>query len=259
MKNQFGLSRYVPADIARQIRQRCGFGCVVCGLAFYDYEHFAPDFADATEHNPDGMTLLCSQCNQKRARGRLSADTVARFNANPKCKEDGYSSELFDFGLDPITIKFAGATIYNCRHAIVVNEIPILTISPPKELGSPILLSGQFTDERGRVTLTIVDNVFSVISENWDVECVGPRIKIRSEKGLISLVLRMDPPLGLAIERLMMQFQGVFFEGDENTLKISTDGKNWSTFSQVTISNCFSGIAVSTRPRAANDLVYELQ
>ncbi|MXF04188.1 hypothetical protein FQ041_25950, partial [Escherichia coli] len=70
--NKHGLSRRIPETIKRQIRQRCGFGCVICGFGFYDYEHFKPDFVDAKIHDPNGMTLLCSQRNQKRARGRLS-------------------------------------------------------------------------------------------------------------------------------------------------------------------------------------------
>ena len=56
--NDHGLSRTIPEGVKREVRQRCGFGCVICGLGFYDYEHFAPDFVDATEHNPAGMTLL---------------------------------------------------------------------------------------------------------------------------------------------------------------------------------------------------------
>ena len=58
--NKHGLSRYIPEAIKREVRQRCGFGCVICGFGFYDYEHFDPDFADAKFHDPNGMTLLCS-------------------------------------------------------------------------------------------------------------------------------------------------------------------------------------------------------
>ena len=109
-KNKHGLSRTIPGPVKRIIRQRCGFGCVICGLGFYDYEHFDPDFADATEHNPEGMTLLCSQCNQSRGRGRLSRETVAKANKNPKCLREGYANEMFDFHSEPIEIKFAGVS-----------------------------------------------------------------------------------------------------------------------------------------------------
>ena len=54
-ENEHGLSREdLRAPVKRQIRQECFFGCVVCGKLPYTYEHFAPPFKDATEHNPRG-------------------------------------------------------------------------------------------------------------------------------------------------------------------------------------------------------------
>ena len=44
-KNKYGLGRYIESDTRRLIRKRCGFGCVICGIGFFDYEHFDPDFA----------------------------------------------------------------------------------------------------------------------------------------------------------------------------------------------------------------------
>lgn len=256
--NKHGLRRTVPPNVKREVRQRCGFGCVICGLAFYDYEHFAPDFADATEHNPAGMTLLCSQCNQKRARGRLSAATVAAANVNPKCLQQGFSSELFDFGSEPIRVDFAGVTFYDCRYLIVVNGHPLLAMSPPTEQGHPVLISGMFTDVKGKMNLTIKDNVWSVDSENWDVECVGPRITIRIAHGVISLVLRMAPPTRLIVERLEMQFQGVYFRGDTEVLEISMNGKDWNRWQGCSVSHCMVGISIDNGPRAANEPIYEI-
>lgn len=256
--NKHGLHRAIPSDIKRQVRRRCGFGCVICGFAFYDYEHFAPDFSDAVEHNPNGMTLLCSQCNQKRARGRLSASSVAAANAKPKCLQQGFSSELFDFGVDPIEIKLAGVTFYDCRHLIVVNGCPILSVSPPRESGESLLLSGLFADAGGKINLTINENVFSVDASNWDVECIGPRIKIRSAPGVISLVLKMVPPTKLIVERLEMRFRGVHFRGDSNVLQISMDGIHWSNWYGGNVRHCLIGIAIEKGPCAANDSLFEI-
>ena len=255
--NKHGLTRTVPADVKREVRKRCGFGCVICGLGFYDYEHFDPDFADATEHNPAGMTLLCSQCNQKRARGRLSVETVAAANAKPKCLQRGFSNELFDFGPQPIEVGFAGVSFYDCRHLIVVNDRPLLSVSPPSVPGEPVLLSGFFADATGKVTLRIKDNVWAATSENWDVECVGSRITVRSGPGAISLVLRMEPPIGLVVERLEMRAYGVYFRGDEDVLEISMNGHDWNRWQGCSVRHCTIGIAIENGPRAANDTIYQ--
>ncbi|HCX5186900.1 TPA: hypothetical protein OZT99_000770 [Escherichia coli] len=257
--NKHGLSRTPPSSVKRIVRQRCGFGCVICGFGFYDYEHFDPDFVDATEHNPDGMTLLCSQCNQKRARGgRLSAHTVAVANANPKCLQQGFASEMFDFHSEPIEINFAGVTFYDCDHLIVVNGRPMLSVQPALQDNSPVRLSGVFCDSIGRETLTITENEWSVDSGYWDIECIGPRIIIRSAPGQIVLVLKMNSPTGIVIEKIDMFFEGVGFRGNGDNLKVCMDGINWGDWSGGSMSHCIMGIVLITRPCAANDPTYEV-
>ncbi|MEW5680592.1 hypothetical protein [Comamonas kerstersii] len=256
-QNKFGLSRYVPSDVARTIRKRCGFGCVICGLGFYDYEHFAPDFAEAREHHPDGMTLLCSQCNQKRARGRLSAETVAEANRNPRCLQKGFSHEMFDFASGEVEVIFAGVSFFDCQHLIMVNGQSILSIKPPAEAGQSVLLSGLFTDGMGRTTLVVEDNVWMAQSSNWDVECIGPRITVRTALGEIALQLLMEPSASrLTIERLDMRYQGAHFKGDKGVLQLSLNGQGWNTFSACSVRSCSVGIAIETGPRAANDRVF---
>ncbi|WP_445663589.1 hypothetical protein [Enterobacter soli] len=257
-RNKHGLSRYIPEVVKREVRQRCGFGCVNCGFGFYDYEHFDPDFSDAKEHNPNGMTLLCSQCNQKRARGRLSAEAVAKANRNPKCLQQGFASEMFDIQREPLEIAFGGLVFYNCQKLIVVNGTPVLSVQPPSEPEAPMLLSGVFCDSQGRETLTINNNEWSVLSGTWDVECVGPKIIIRSEPRKISLVLRMTPPTGIVIEMLDMVFEGVGLRGDADSFMICMDGKKWQKWFGCSMRDCFTGISIQTRPSAANEAVYEV-
>lgn len=220
-RNKFGLGRTIPSAVKREVRQRCGFGCVICGLSLYDYEHFNPDFKDAKEHDPKGITLLCMQCNQKRNRKVLSVETVTAANDNPRCLEQGFANEAFDFGSDPIEVAFAGVTFTNCTHLIRVAGIPILSISSPEEAGQPYKLSGRFADDCGEATLKIEENVWTVGADNWDVECEGPRITIRRGPGDIVLVLKSEPPRRLIVERLNMEFEGMYFRGNQDLLEIS--------------------------------------
>lgn len=260
--NRHGLSRSIPAGVRREVRQRCGFGCVICGLAFYDYEHFEPDFADALEHNPAGITLLCSQCNQKRARGRLSRETVALANLSPRCLDQGFSHEMFDFHSKPITVKFAGVTFHDCKNLIVLNGYPVLKIDPPSEKNQPVLLSGFFTDKFGRKLVDIQNNKFSASTGTWDIEAVGKRIIFRSGLGEVLLSLRMEPPDEIAIERLNMLSHDIALRGDENRLKISLDrGRSWNAFAGVHMSRCETGIRVDTLglSRASNDEFWDME
>jgi hypothetical protein len=190
------------------VRQRCGFGCVRCGFSLYDYEHFDPDFKDATEHNPEGITLLCMQCNQKRNRKVLSVESVRSSNDNPICLQQGFANEAFDFGSEPIEVVFAGVTFTNCTHLIRVSGIPILSVG----------------------------------ADNWDVECEGPKITIRRGPGDIVLVLKSEPPKRLVIERLNMEFEGMFFRGSQDLLEIYGDQINWMQWQGCGMTNCFIGM-----------------
>jgi hypothetical protein len=244
-KNRFGLERYVRQEIRREIRTRCGFGCVICGLAYYDYEHFNPDFADAKEHSPSGMTLLCMQCNQKRARGTLSADTVAKANSTPKCKQQGYASETFDFGPEPITVILGGIDFTGCETLIEVRGVPLLAIRPPVEQGAPFRLSGQFSNENGEITLKIEDNEFNVYGENWDVEAVGATITFRRALGDIALRIRLIPPKAIVVERLDMRLADFHVKASETEFKFSGDGVNWSNLSGSSVAHCRVGIGLA--------------
>lgn len=70
--NKHGLKRYIEADIRRKIRHDAGYGCVICGNIFVDYEHIEPEFKDAKKHDPEKMTLLCKGCHDDVTDTRIS-------------------------------------------------------------------------------------------------------------------------------------------------------------------------------------------
>jgi len=252
--NKYGLPRRVPEPVQRAIRQRCGFGCVICGLAFYDYEHFDPEYADAKTHNPEGMTLLCSQHNQNKERGRLSTESVRRANDNPKCLQQGFSSEFFDFHNDPIRVSFSGVNFYDCQHLIIIHGVPVLSVSPPEDIGGPVRLSGFLCDSQGRESISIVNNQFAVNSGNWDVDIRGNVVTFREKLREISLQIKLDPPRGIVIEKINMLFRGVRLKGDQDKLEISyNNGQSWIRFSSCSMSHGYAGIVIGGQAIAAND------
>src|SRR5439155_1627187 len=60
---QTSAPRDIPEPIKRQIRQRCGFGCVLCGLPLFEYEHLK-GWANVQRHMPEEITLLCDAVNR---------------------------------------------------------------------------------------------------------------------------------------------------------------------------------------------------
>lgn len=60
-------------------------------------------------------------------------------------------------------------------------------------------------DDDGEETLKILGNVWHGALKAWDTEVVGSRIKVRKRKGVFSLVLRLEPPGRIVIEKLDMR------------------------------------------------------
>ncbi|HXC17855.1 MAG TPA: hypothetical protein VNV60_10480, partial [Holophagaceae bacterium] len=221
-KNQHGLSRDIPEDVAKSVRRDCGFGCVICGASIVTYEHIGPEFKDAKEHDPACIALLCGGCHDKVTRKFWSKEKVRQARNAPKCKGTGFSRGELDFGSHHPYIHFAGVLLRNCPIPVEVSGVPVFSITPPEEDGAPFRLSATFTDPHGHPSFEILNNVWELHSGSWDAECVGGRIEIRSHEGPYTLIVKMEPPNGIRIERLHMRLKHLVFEGNEHTLLVHT-------------------------------------
>ena len=194
--NKHGLPRDIPDPIKRQVRQKCGFGCVICGNAICQYHHFNPPYARATIHDPDKIVLLCLGCHGRVTSRLLSNDTVARAAKYPKCLEKNFSHFLMDMGDKKLRVMLGNNSIVNVRSLIQVGEEKFFNMEPPEEPGGPIRLTAHFYDNLGNVLAQIVQNEWQGISTNWDIENVGPKLTVRRKQRDISLVIRASPPDG---------------------------------------------------------------
>jgi hypothetical protein len=213
--NKYGLTRSVPLPIKREIRKRCGFGCVVCGMAIYDYEHIDPVFAEAKEHEPSKMALLCQACHGYVTRGMWSKDKIKAALKNPKCLQKGFSFGAFDIGLEHPKITLGNAKLIDVSNILEVFGDSLLKIEAPEEIGSPFRISALFHDHLGNEIFRITQNEWEGLTTNWDIETKGQRITIRYAPGRVILVIRAEPPNNLVVERLNMFYKGVCLTASE--------------------------------------------
>ena len=225
--NRHGLTRYIPPEIKQAIRRRCGFGCVICGNAIIIYEHVDPEFKDATEHNPEAMTLLCGGCHDKVTRGQWSKETVKRASASPKCLEKGFSFGVFDIGIDPPDIVFGGIHAVRSGTILRIYGRDVLSVSPPEEPHGPFRISAFFSDGMGEEMCVIEDNEWRVRSDASDLNVVGKVIEVSTPASQPSMVIVVDPPRGINIYRLLMSYQDVsiFCDGKYAVVQFLPKGK----------------------------------
>lgn len=199
-KNAHGLGRHIPAEGARQVRERCGFGCVVCGSAIIDYEHFDPEFKDASSHDPSGIILLCPV--HHRAKGAFIArSTLAEAAAAPYCKQNAFAWATLD--LQNATTRAGPFTAIACRVVLEIRGEPMIWFSPPETDEGPSRLNLVVRGQDGSDLVRITDNVWHASASAADVKLtagnVSGHLEVRDEDGPV-FKARIHPPHAIDVE-----------------------------------------------------------
>ena len=162
-----GLSRYIPADIAREVRKRSGFGCIFCRSAIIEYDHFDPEFKNAKVHDPDGIVALCGVHHTARGNGQISAQQV-REKLRQIRNHQEFSRYKFELNRFP-EIRIGLTRIVGVRQILEVDNEDILSFRAPESTAAPPLLNAKFYNRRGMLAAEIVDNEWRAHVGNWDV------------------------------------------------------------------------------------------
>ena len=222
--NQFGLARDIPDATKRIIRSAAGYGCVICGNAIYQYEHVDPEFANAKEHDPERITLLCASCHDKVTRGIWSKEKVLSGMRAPKATVTGHSSFTLDIAsAADVVVRVGNYSFVGAKDIITIDGTKLLSIDEPEQPGSPLRISAAFYDRNNSLIARIVENEWQGNTEAFDIEVEGKRLRIRSARREIDLVPTVDPPNGIAVEQLCLRYNGKTIIGDRaNGFKIAT-------------------------------------
>lgn len=202
--NAHGLQRTIPEAVRREIRQRCRFGCVVCGSIPYEYHHFDPPFTEAREHLPSGITLLCPTHHANVTRGLWSNVVVAGKDKAPFNKAGAPHFHLEC--RDPFATCFGSFLFAGSGPRITIEGTEILRVDLDKEEG--LLLSLQLYDSEGHLTAAISRNHLQVLDPQWDLRMVGNVLQVRRAPGNLALELAFHPPNGLGVRSLRMVHKG---------------------------------------------------
>jgi hypothetical protein len=238
--NQFGLSRHIPEPIKREVRVRCGFGCAVCGVTITEYEHFYPDFAEATAHDANNIVLLCPTHHGLVTKGVLPKEQIATASKVPASKQAGYSTLAHPWFTGIPSLKMGGGGLtQGTPIPIQVRGENILQFDPPEDGSKVTRISASLRDSAGSQFLRIVENEWQVIIGNWDFQFIGNRYIFKDAFNAPMLILRMEPPNFIAIELLRTSVEGMPIHITEEKMMI---GNN--SFVGGGVSNCNVGFKI---------------
>lgn len=220
MPNKHGLSRNIPANVKREVRQSCQFGCVRCRASLYQYDHFDPEFVDAKEHIADGIALLCPTCHDLKTKGVLTPARVKELKQACRKKAPRPSMQLPEFEGVPCAQFGGGIGFFDVSIPVRYKELPILSFLPPEEGSRVTRITAELRGSDGESLLRIVDNEWIVQDGAWDYEWVGRRLTIRDASKRRALQIRLDPPKLLAFEYLRTRICGVEIAANPSEVRI---------------------------------------
>lgn len=205
--------RDIPLPIRREVRQRCGFGCVVCGMPLYEYEHML-GFANVRRHVAEEITLLCDQHHRERTSGLLPIDQVIEANHAPYNLREGVSKpyNLYYSGVEcEAVIGGNRFTTQDQGHGTVmvpvsVDDIPLIGFILSD---GHLLLNLNVFDENNNLVLRIVNNELFYAASPWDIELVGKNLLIRESQRNFLVDMTFEPPHTVRINRGRLLCNGV--------------------------------------------------
>lgn len=238
-------NRNIPLPIQREVRQRCGFGCVLCGLPLYEYEHML-GWAEVRRHVADELTLLCDQHHREKTSGLLPAGEVTRANAHPFNVREGTSK--------PYALHYSGseceAIVGRNRFTtsdggdgtqiapIVIDDFPLLAFVLQD---GHLLLHLNLFDENNILVLRIVNNQLVYSTSPWDIRLVGRSLEIREGAGRFLIDISFEVPNRIVVRRGRFLRNGVEIVIRPDFALITNDG---TLLSGLNVVNCAAGLLI---------------
>lgn len=206
-------SRNIPLPIQREVRQRCGFGCVICGFPIFEYDHMT-GWANVHEHIADDITLLCDKHHKEVTIGLLPREKVIEANKRPYNIVSKVSSELplhyegkyAEVHLGGNSFTTFGGDNYSESIPLIIDGIPIIAFILQD---NQLLLNVNIFNENNEVVLRIVNNQLYYAAMPWDIEFKGTRLVLREKLGKYLISIKFEPPNKVTFEKGRFLCNGV--------------------------------------------------
>jgi trigger factor len=214
MPNSTPNPRDIPEPLKREVRQRCGFGCVLCGLPLYEYHHIEA-WAEVKEHVADNITLLCTQHHREASNGLLTPSQVRTANSDPVNVSRGWTSPYglhFDLEQHSTFHAVVGSNRFSASaqkdtSIISIDDVDLVWVRIDEQ--GQLLLHMNVFDEFNNLALVAIRNELVHASSLWDITFVGNTLTLREAKRALLLEISFLPPRTLSIDRGCLLFNGV--------------------------------------------------
>lgn len=249
-------SRNIPLPIQRAVRQRCGFGCVICGIPLYEYEHMS-EWAQVKRHVAEEITLLCDQHHREKTGGLLPKSVVEEADKNPFNHQEGVSKPYnLHFSGTDAHIEIGGNTFKSKALEYASTLIPLSVDGTP--LIGFVLADGHLLfnlvifDEFNHPVLHIKNNQLFYSNIPWDIQLVGTTLTVREAHRKILVEIEFKPPNRVVINKGRFLHNGVEVLIKPTHIFITN---NSGFISRCTAINCNVGLIIGHHPNPISGIM----
>ena len=216
----------IPLPIQREVRKKCGFGCIICGLPIYEYHHKV-EWSIVEKHETENIVLLCSNHHQMVTNGLIPENDIIQAEKRPinLIKGESFNQPLFfngetcaiwlGFNCFEVSLK----NNINYLNALIVDGVSLISFQHENK---QLLLNINQYDENNNCVLTILKNELVYSTLSWDIEFVGNVLTIRDKPGKFIIQIKFNPPNAVFIERGLFYYKGTKILIDNNGVSIET-------------------------------------
>lgn len=175
----------IPESIERAVRQKCFFGCVLCGAPVYDYDHIE-EYAKVREHEASNLTLLCPNHHRDKTSGRLSTEIIKRGDAQPFNAARATTTPYGLVGGENVDLTI-GTNEFGPTRSGVAIQVNGGTYLRHDFEGNWMVLSGIITDAAGEILFRLRSGAIEAATKVWDFTYIGTRLTMRSAASSVVL------------------------------------------------------------------------
>lgn len=218
-------NREIPEPIKRIVRQRCGFGCIICGNPIIQYHHIE-EWAVVKEHRPENITLLCPSHHMDVTATRIPKSIILEANQIPYCVTNQQSSpyKLF-YTLDEECSVMIGSLCFRMIYTsnlfsqitpIMIDDMRIIQfVRVENKLG----LFVNIFNNKNQLVLKIYNNELIMSTGQWDITFIGNKLTIKQDNQNLLCEIKFNTPSGITITKANLYYNKHHVVINENGLQ----------------------------------------
>ena len=187
MDNNKKISRNIPTNVRRKLRQEVNFGCPVenCGSPFLSYHHFDPPWHIKNHHDPDGMIALCLHHHKAADNGAYDTQQLKELKLHPFLTNNDLLIGEISWKRNNILFDLGGNYFLGASQVHLRNKEKLIWIEFDKN--GNIMINFDLKSKDGDLVFSMRNNDWVLSTNIKDIETPPAMKKVKfsdNEKGI---------------------------------------------------------------------------